>query len=284
MSSEDYHKLPKFMQEKIKVPGIEEIKPSFFTRLTIPEEMKTLSIFSCRILPDGNLIILDYRKRQLLLFSNDGIFIGIVVTFTQETYDVCFVRKRTVAVALGASNQTKLVDTEKNKIIQTIKLSHNCYGVASDGETLVISNNDRQSTRMNLNDMSHTILERMERLDCISLFQGNIYGTFPEENKVCCYDSTGEPLWTVQHQDIDYPLGITLDINGFVYTASSRNDSIVVISPDGKSCKTILSEADGIKEPIGIDINRETGIMIVSSKIMEDRSYTDFETAFVYKI
>ncbi|CAG2254038.1 unnamed protein product [Mytilus edulis] len=66
--------------------------------------------------------------------------------------------------------------------------------------------------------------------------------------------------------------------------ASNGNNSIMVISPDGKTCKTILSEADGIKDPWQIDINRETGMMIVSSRMSDDDSVTDYETAFVYTI
>ncbi|CAG2214504.1 unnamed protein product [Mytilus edulis] len=224
-------------------------------------------------------------KSQLLLFSKDGIFIKAVVSFIHSTVSTCFVRKNTVAVTLGRAYLTNLVDIEKNEVIQTVKLSHYCYGVASDGETLVISSSDSKCTRVNLNDMSHTIirmiLNGMERLACISLFQGNIYGTIPFKNKVCCYKSTGEPLWTFQHQDIDRPEGIALDKHGFVYIASRGNNSVVVVSPDGKTCKTILSEADGIKHPWAIDINNETEMMIVSCKISENSNY---DTAGVYKI
>ncbi|CAG2225953.1 unnamed protein product [Mytilus edulis] len=242
-----------------KVPGIEQIKPSLLTKLTIPEDMKSLSITACLILPD-NFIILDQKKYQLLLFSNDGIFIRQIVTFTETPYDACFVRNNTVAVTLGPTTKTALVDIEKNTVIQTIKLSHGCFGVASDGKTLVISDSDSQCTTVNLNDMSHTI-KGMGGSDC-----------------------TGEPVWTYQHQDIARPRGLTLDKNGFVYIASFRNNSIMVVSPDGKTCKTILSEADGIKDPWAIDINRETGMMIVSSKTFDYNSCTHYETAFVYKI
>ncbi|XP_063438837.1 uncharacterized protein LOC134719812 [Mytilus trossulus] len=267
-----------------KVPGIEEIKPSLLTKLTIPEDMNGLNIYACRILPDSNFIILDKNKKQLLLFSKDGIFIRKVVTFKQGPYDACFVRYNTVAVSLGPVNRTTLVDLEKNTIIQTIQLSHVCYGVASDGETLVISSGDKQSTRVNLNEMSNTILAGMEGVSRISLFQGNIYGTINHQNNVCCYDSTGEPLWTFHHQDIDYPRGITLDKKGFVYIASQRNNNVVVVSPDGKTCKTILTEADGIKRPWAIDIHKKTGMMIVSSEISDDSSYTNYDTVFFYKI
>ncbi|CAG2230094.1 unnamed protein product [Mytilus edulis] len=173
--------------------------------------------------------------------------------------------------------------TKISKIIQTIKLSHNCFGVASDGKTLVITDSYSQCTTVNLSDMSHTILEGMRGVYCISLFQGNIYGTNNGANKVCCYKATGEPLWTFQHQDIARPRGLTLDKNGFVYIASYGNNSILVVSPDGKICKTILSDADGIKDPHAIDINRETGLMIVSS-LTNQKNELSYQTCFVYKV
>ncbi|XP_071138234.1 tripartite motif-containing protein 2-like [Mytilus edulis] len=266
----------------VHVPGIEKIKPFLLKRLKTPKDMRSLGVGACRILPDGKLLILDNNKRQLLLFSNDGIVIRIVVIFSESPYDACFTRNNTVAVTLGLAKHTTLVDIEKNKIIQTIKFSHSCHGAASDGETLVISSRQRRCTRVNLNDMSHTALEGMEGVGFIALFQGNIYGTILFKNKVCCFNSTGEPLWIFQHQDINRPVGIALDKNGCVYIASIGNSSIVEVSSDGKTCKTILSEADGIEIPYSIDINKEAGIMIVSSDISADRK--NHKTAFVYKL
>ena len=37
---------------------------------------------------------------------------------------------------------------------------------------------------------------------------------------------------------------VVRDLN--VYVASESNDSVVVISPDGKHCRTVLGESDGI--------------------------------------
>ncbi|XP_071162050.1 uncharacterized protein [Mytilus edulis] len=265
-----------------KVPGVEQIKPSLLTRLTISKDIKSLDIYACLILPDGKSIILDSNKKQLLLFRNDGIFIRKVVTFTGYPHDGCLVMNNRVAVALGLENQTVLVDVNRSKIIQSIKLSHECFGVASDGKTLVVSSGG-QCTTVNLSDMSQTIIEG-RGLNCISLFQGNIYRTDDSENEVCCYKVTGEPLWTFQHQYIVSPRGLTLDKNGFVYVASAGNNSIVVVSPDGKVCKTILSDADEIKDPYAIDINRETGLMIVSSDISGEKNEKSYQTCFVYKV
>ncbi|VDI48094.1 Hypothetical predicted protein [Mytilus galloprovincialis] len=113
----------------------------------------------------------------------------------------------TVAVALGAANRTTLVDVEKNELIQEIQISHYSTGVASDGKVLVTSCADK-STNVNLNEMSHTILNGL-KASHISLFQGHIYGTIWQESKVSCYKSTGELLWTFKHDDIEIPRGIS---------------------------------------------------------------------------
>ncbi|XP_071149491.1 protein wech-like [Mytilus edulis] len=263
-------------------PTIEQIKPSFLRQLTIPQDRKNIAICACTILPDGKYLIFDGNYYRLLLFSNDGMFKREVVKFTGGSSDTCFVRTNTVAVALK-KQQIALVDVEKNKIFKSINISHSCDTVASDGQMLVVSSWEK-STIVNLNDESHTILEGV-MAGKIALFKGNIYCTNDSENKVCCYKSTGEPLWTFQHHDIVYPQGITLDKNGFVYVVSWNNNRVVVVSPDGKTCKTILSEADGISTPWAIDINRESGIVIVSSKISSDNDYSKlYNTAFVYKL
>ncbi|XP_052106591.1 uncharacterized protein LOC127739060 [Mytilus californianus] len=267
------------------IPVIDQIKPKLFKRLTIPQNMKFLNIMACLVLPDDKVIILDYNKKQLLLFSDDGKFMKKVVTFREYPIDACFVRNNTVAVIFGSANQARLVDVEWKTIIQKVEISHCCYGVASDGRNLIISSDNYKITKVNLDDMSQTIFEKgVKELCYISLFQGNITGTTSSQSKICCWKSTGEPFWTFQPEDIVEPGGLTLDKNGFVYIASHGNNSVVVVSPDGKSSRKILSGADEIKAPWAIDINSKTGMMVVSSYISDEGRDTFYDTAFIYKI
>ncbi|XP_052106460.1 uncharacterized protein LOC127738990 isoform X1 [Mytilus californianus] len=268
----------------LTIPRIEQIKPSMLKKLAIPEDILSMNIRACRLLPDGKYLIIDnqFYTGHLLLFSNAGMFLKEVVAFNGCSFDTCILRNNTVAVTLGLEKQIAFVEIEKNNIIRTIHFSHVCDAIASDGQMLVISSMEK-STLVNLTDESHTILEGVVA-DRVALFNESIYGTLYKAKQVNCYTSTGEPLWTFQHQDIVSPRELALDKNGFVYIASRGNNSIVVVSPDGKTLKTILSEADGIKHPYAIDINRETGIMIVSSHIRDHCEEDLYQTAFVYKI
>lgn len=254
------------------VPLIYQIKPSLLKKVTMPKEIDNAEIFVGRILFDGSFLFLDSKSYRLLLFSKMGIYTRIVMTFKDAPYDLCIVKNHTVAISFNESSKLELVDIENNKINKTIEFYQTCYAVASDGQSLIVCDDtfNGKCTILNLNDMSQTDLKGV-RGSCLSLFKDNIYSNYPSEHKISCYKRTGEPLWTFVNKDVISPYGFALDRNGFVYVASSKTNKIVVVSPDGKTSKTILTEADDIFFPIGIDINRDTGMMIVSCKLSDSR-------------
>ncbi|XP_063426515.1 uncharacterized protein LOC134710205 [Mytilus trossulus] len=262
------------------ITDIEQIKPFWMYVMTIPKF--PLLIKACVVLPDDTFMILE--DMQLLLFSNNVCFVRKIHTFRDCPYDACYARTNIVAVALGSAKKIALVDIEKNKIIKIVRISHNCDGVGVDDNRMVVSS-DQKSTLINLHDMCCTILQEV-RASNIALFKGNIYGILEINNasRVSCYKNNGEHIWTFTHHEIDGAVGLTLDRNGFVYIASASNNSIIVLSPDGKRSSSILSEHDGINCPSSIDINKESGLMMVSYDLSSYGDLESFDSAFVYKI
>jgi DNA-binding beta-propeller fold protein YncE len=51
------------------------------------------------------------------------------------------------------------------------------------------------------------------------------------------------------------PRGIALDKNKNVYVTGRETQNVVVLSPDGKTCRQILAKSDGLNEPISLCIN-----------------------------
>ncbi|CAC5374948.1 unnamed protein product [Mytilus coruscus] len=252
-------------QYLVPVPTIDQIKPSFSNVLKVPKG-RTFSFVDCCILPNCNCLTLDIVGKDLLMFKNDGTFITTVVSFKEEPYSVCFVKDDTVAVSFYTACEVALVDIGKSKVDRNFKFPKVCCsGVSSDGQVLVISMpTDKNVIVMNLLDESKQNLEGIY-LHNISLVKGNIYGTNFLNNTISCYKLSGEMLWSLKHQNIDEPLGIALDKNGLIYVACRRGNKIVVVSPDGKSCRIILNYGDGIKTPQSIAINIKFGIMLVAS-------------------
>ena len=61
------------------------------------------------------------------------------------------------------------------------------------------------------------------------------------------------------------PRGVTVDNDGNVYVTSYRSSSVVVIEPDGRQGRQILSSDDGLKNPIGISFDQSKNSLIVAN-------------------
>ncbi|VDI34659.1 Hypothetical predicted protein [Mytilus galloprovincialis] len=253
-------------QAQYLVPSsmLDQVKPSFINTLKVPGG-KQMRFVDCCILPDNNCLVLDAIRKSLLMFRNDGTFISSILTFKEDPDTVCFVKNGTVSVSFYRSCAVALVDIVQSKVIRHFKFSHPCYGVSSDGQVMVIAKPTTQNVIViNLQDDSKEKLRGIN-LHNISLFMGNIYGTNAWNNTVSCYKLSGEMLWTFKHVDIVTPVGIALDQNGFIYVACRGSNNIVVVSPDGKSCRTILNQDNGINTPQSVAIDVKSGIMLVIS-------------------
>ena len=57
--------------------------------------------------------------------------------------------------------------------------------------------------------------------------------------------------------------GISVDNDGNVYVVGYDSNNIVVISPDGKRHRQLLSSKDGLKKPRVVDYDRSTNRLLV---------------------
>jgi DNA-binding beta-propeller fold protein YncE len=75
----------------------------------------------------------------------------------------------------------------------------------------------------------------------------NIYHKNYTTNTVSYHKINGDKLWEFQDVAIiRKPRRVAVDRDLNVYVASKGNDSVVVISPDGKRCRTVLGKSDDI--------------------------------------
>ena len=72
-----------------------------------------------------------------------------------------------------------------------------------------------------------------------------------------CYTIKGDKLWEFKDESgLTDPRGVTVDIDGNVCVTSHCPNSVVVIEPDGRQGRQILSSDDGLKEPTGISFDK----------------------------
>jgi hypothetical protein len=91
--------------------------------------------------------------------------------------------------------------------------------------------------------------------------------TYWKVNTIYCYTLTGQEIWAFKDENVlRTPLGIALDKNRNVFVAGIGRNNVVVLSPDGKNCKQILTKSDGLDEPWSLRINIDRREILVCNK------------------
>ena len=136
----------------------------------------------------------------------------------------------------------------------------------------------RGISRVQLSDNSISLLVKQEGFpsNTYAITSGdNIYHTHYKTNTVSCHKINGDKLWEFQDVAIiREPLGIAGDRDLNVYVASESNNNVVVISPDGTRCRTVLGESDGIDTPKAIYFDKVKNNLVCNY----------YGTAFLYKV
>jgi outer membrane protein assembly factor BamB len=101
----------------------------------------------------------------------------------------------------------------------------------------------------------------------ISLRNDTINCTEWKTNTIYCYTLTGQEIWTFKDENVlRGPRGIALEKNRNVYVAGKGTNNVVVISPDGKNCKEILTKSNGLDRPFSLCINIDRYELLVCNK------------------
>ena len=98
----------------------------------------------------------------------------------------------------------------------------------------------------------------------VSLRDDTIKCTNWDTNTIYCYTLTGQHSWAFKDENVlRQPLGIALDKNRNVYVAGRETNNVVVLSPDGKNCREILTKSDGLNKPYSLRINIDRSELLV---------------------
>lgn len=100
----------------------------------------------------------------------------------------------------------------------------------------------------------------------ITEFRDKIYFTNTGKNTVTCCNIDGQHMWKSTIHGVEYIQGISVDNTGNVYVVCRNTHKMVVISPDGKRQREILSSEDGLKSPRAIHFQRSTNQLLVANK------------------
>ena len=93
-----------------------------------------------------------------------------------------------------------------------------------------------------------------------------IYQTNRDTSTVTCYTIKGEKLWV--YKDVSVlkdPRGVTVDNNYNVYVTSYSSNQVVVLEPDGRQGRQLISSEDGLNSPTGLYFEKSKNYLLVTN-------------------
>ena len=250
------------------VKSINDIKLTLHNTFNIPKGKYTTSITGCIVSPNGKMILVDlYYNSRLVILNDDGTLYKVIPCSQSYSIDVAYLDDRTVAVSASTGIEIINIDTKKTE--RRINTSQCCCGITYHNGVLLWCEVKKGIQMMKLSDDRSTTLVKESNLPSnsyITTCREKIYQTNLNTNTVTCYTIKGDKLWEYKDESVlNDPRGVTVDNDGNVYVTSYSSNSVVVLEPDGRYGRQILSSDNGLKNPIGISFDESKNSLIVAN-------------------
>ena len=225
-------------------------------------------ITGCSILTGGKMAFFNSIPSFLLILNVDGSKERKVVLLTRNVLDVACIDQNTLAVTSDSHTFITLVDLNTGKTVKSINTNTACSGITSINGTLVFSAIGKGLRTVDLKD--ENIVEIVafvaDLLSRVTSFNGRLYYTDPMRSEVVCCDINGTILWKFTDKSVlKTTRSVTVDDYGNVYVVCANPANVIVISPDGKEHRQLLSKADRLENPMALHYDRQTRQLLVAN-------------------
>jgi hypothetical protein len=250
------------------VKSINDIKLTLHTTFNIPNGKDVTLITGCIVCPNGKIIFVDWLLNSRLVILNDDATLDKVITCSLgRPFDVTCLDDATVVVS--RNNGIEIININSTKTERRIKTSKPCYGITHHNGILLWCEDNRGIQMMKLSDGRVTTLVKQDNLpynSYITTCGDNIYQANRHTSTVTCYTIKGEKLW--EYKDVSVlndPSGITVDNKSNVYVTSFTSNTVVVVAPDGRQGRQLISSDDGLKGPTGLYFDKSKISLLVTN-------------------
>ena len=206
------------------------------------------------------------------MFSNNGNYEKDIVRFSGKPFEVSYTGENIVAVTIYNKHEIVFVNVITNTITNTVDIGYHCYGTNFNMNRLAIRVIQQPtSSHIVYLDPKGKLIDRVNIPSAnsahISLRDDAIKCTDWKANTIYSYTLTGQQIWTFKDENVlRVPEGIALDKNRNVYVAGNETNNVIVLSPDGKNCKEILTQSDGLNKPYSLRINIDRDELLVCNE------------------
>jgi gas vesicle protein len=249
------------------VKSINDIRVTLHTIFNIPKGKGNIGLAGCIVCRNGKMIVVDWYNSRLFIVNEDGTLDKEIPCSRGVPFDVTCLYDTTVAVSTDTG--IEIINISCTKMKTRIKTSKPCYGITHHKGVLLWCEYQRGIQMMKLSDDRVTTLVKQINLPYFSYITAcgdQIYQTNRNTSNVTCYTIKGEPLWEYKDASVlTDPLCVTVDNNSNVYVTSNSYNMVVVVDPDGRQGRQLISSDDGLNEPTGIYFDKSKNSLLVTS-------------------
>ena len=233
--------------------------------------IKGSRIRGCSLLPDGRMVLSCYNANTVSFMSTEGVelfYIGEDKTGSR-TYDAVYIKDSNSVAVSSADGEHKcitMIDIESQEVVTTISMDTDIFGMVVRGRTMYYCTLNKGIKMLNLSDksVSDIINSDMSYVYYVATTGDKLYYTNCFSHTVTCCDLHGTTQWKFNDEQVlQGPRGITVDNDGNVYVAGRSSNNVVVISPDGKRHRQLLSSKEGLSNPLVLDYDISTNLLLI---------------------
>ena len=243
-------------------------------RLTLKQAIKTglRKVVGCCILSNGKMVFTNFFLREVIILHQDGSMDFTIDIGSGNLCDVTCIDSSTIAVSVVSmadrNNQVRIIDLNKRSITRRINTTSDVYGISYSDGSLICCAECKGLIRIDLKANSITSVEGcyLAAYCYVTTHGSKIYYTSFTEDTVTCCNMDGKVQWEFYAKNVlASPRGITTDTNNNIYVVGELSCNVVVISPDGKKYKVLLSKRDGINLPWVIHCDRASNQLLLTN-------------------
>ncbi|XP_071171060.1 protein wech-like [Mytilus edulis] len=231
-------------------------------KLTLKRKFEYTGVTGCSFSSTGDIFLIDHSKNRLLILNESGTLKSEILLSKNYPVDITCIDDKTVAVSFHNSDHIQIINILTKIIDSMIKTYSDSHCLCYRDGNLFSCNASIGIQRENVSGNGSSTLIKdatMSPWSFVTTSKDKImYSNYINSTVTCC-SLAGQKMWEYKDQLIRNPRGIAVDKDSNVYIASSGNNSIIVLSSDGKQARKLLGRADGIDSSFGLafDIKKE---------------------------
>ncbi|VDI69377.1 Hypothetical predicted protein [Mytilus galloprovincialis] len=259
--------LRKEKQGQLFVPDFKTVDDIILTNIRSFQTPKGTSkdtfITDVDMFEDGRIVLADDERlnKRLVIMNQVGEYIK-TVPLDDQCYDAV-IDKDTVATTLVFAKTVVIIDVNSSNVQRTIHTKDKCYGILSKGKQLTVSLYNKTIQFFDLSRNTFSTLSIAEISVHCSMFSDKLYYTTHNSDAVYSITLRGEVRWKFNCQKSDYPAGITNDASGNIFVACRDSNKLMVVGPDGKKSRILLTTEDGLDQTKAIHYNHKSRMLLV---------------------